>query len=148
MNNIEQLQQRARAAALHAHAPYSQFRVGAAVLCRDGTVVEGCNIENASFGLTICAERVALFSAVSKGLQPEALALSCIDADVEGPKALRMPCGACRQVMQELMPSHAKIYIDAVGCLSLEELLPQGFCLQRRPPKPQSQTDPETHQAK
>lgn len=99
------------------------------MLCEDGTVVEGCNVENASYGLSICAERVALFSAVAQGLRPQSLAVSCIDADADGPDAMRMPCGACRQVMQELLPDDAAIHVDGVGSNRLNDLLPKGFRL-------------------
>ena len=76
MNNPEDLLKAARQAADKAHCPYSNFHVGAAVRCTDGTVVTGSNVENASFGLTICAERGALFSCVAQGLQPLELAVS------------------------------------------------------------------------
>ena len=71
LNSSEPLLERARMAASRAHCPYSQFHVGAAVLCDDGSVIEGCNVENASYGLTVCAERVALFSAISQGKRPK-----------------------------------------------------------------------------
>lgn len=129
MTNPEELLIRARSAAERAHCPYSNFRVGAAVRCTDGTVVEGCNVENASYGLSICAERVALFSAVARGLKPVELALSCIDAPTTGPETLRMPCGACRQVMHELLTTESTIHVDNVGSSRLDELLPRGFCL-------------------
>jgi len=129
MSNPEELLIRARAAAQRAHCPYSDFHVGAAVRCTDGTVVEGCNVENASYGLSICAERVALFSCVAQGLQPLELAVSCVDALDDAPLASRMPCGACRQVMLELLPSDAAIHIDGVGSRNLSALIPQGFRL-------------------
>ena len=129
MNRAETLLTAARKAADQAHCPYSNFHVGAAVRCTDGTVVSGCNVENASYGLTICAERVALFSCVARGLQPLELAVSCVDALDDAPPASRMPCGACRQVMQELMPQHATVHIDGVGARRLEELLPDAFAL-------------------
>ena len=103
--------------------------MGAAVRCSDGTVVTGCNVENASYGLTICAERVALFSCVVQGLQPLELAVSCVDAQDDAAPASRMPCGACRQVMQELMPQQSTVHIDGVGARRLEELLPDAFAL-------------------
>ena len=79
-----------------AYSPYSHFAVGAALLCEDGTLYEGCNIENASYGLTNCAERTVIFKAVSEGhIKFKALA---VVADTEGPCA---PCGACRQVISE-----------------------------------------------
>ena len=129
MSNAEQLLSAARDAARNAHCPYSNFHVGAAVRCSNGTVVTGCNVENASYGLTICAERVALFSCVAQGLTPVELAVSCVDALEAAPKESRMPCGACRQVMQELMPGQAEIHIDGVGARRLAELLPDAFSL-------------------
>ena len=129
MNSAEPLLAAARRAAEQAHCPYSKFHVGAAVRCSDGTVVTGCNVENASYGLTICAERVALFSCVVQGLQPIELAVSCVDALDDAPPASRMPCGACRQVMQELMPHQATVHVDGVGARLLRELLPDAFAL-------------------
>ena len=116
-------------AASRAHCPYSQFHVGAAVLCDDGSVIEGCNVENASYGLTVCAERVALFSAICQGKRPIELAVSCVDAQDEAAVSSRMPCGACRQVMQELLPPDADIHVDGVGRRSLQQLLPEAFQL-------------------
>ena len=129
MNNAEALLAAAREAAEQAHCPYSNFHVGAAVRCTDGTVVRGCNVENASYGLTICAERVALFNCVAQGLQPLELAVSCVDAQEDAPLASRMPCGACRQVMQELLPNDAIVHIDGIGERRIEQLLPDGFSL-------------------
>jgi len=86
----------ATAARLAAHAPYSSFKVGAALLTKDGRVFTGCNVENLSYGLTICAERNAIFAAVAAGVREfEAIA---IVADTREPVS---PCGACRQVMAE-----------------------------------------------
>jgi len=129
LNSSEPLLERARMAASRAHCPYSQFHVGAAVLCDDGSVIEGCNVENASYGLTVCAERVALFSAISQGKRPIELAVSCVDAQDEAAVSSRMPCGACRQVMQELLPPNADIHVDGVGRRSLQQLLPEAFQL-------------------
>ena len=107
-----------------AYSPYSHFAVGAALLCEDGTLYAGCNIENASYGLTNCAERTAIFKAVSEGhIKFKALA---VVADTEGPCA---PCGACRQVMAEF-----KIPLIIMGNLmgnikmvTIEEVLPFSF---------------------
>jgi cytidine deaminase len=127
--SVEQLLEHARSAATLAHAPYSRFRVGAAVLA-GGRVFVGCNVENASYGLCMCAERVAAFKAVSEGHpRLSMVAVSCIDADatlgVEG----RMPCGACRQVLAELADPEVPIHIDGVGSSTLAELLPRAFRL-------------------
>ena len=129
LNGSEPLLERARMAASSAHCPYSQFHVGAAVLCDDGSVIEGCNVENASYGLTVCAERVALFSAISQGKRPIELAVSCVDAQDEAAVSSRMPCGTCRQVLQELLPPDADIHVDGVGRRSLQQLLPEAFQL-------------------
>lgn len=107
-----------------AYTPYSKFKVGAAVLTRRGNVYGGCNIENASYPLTNCAERTAIFKAVSEGEREfEAIA---VVADTEGPCA---PCGACRQVMAEfriprIIMANLKGKVKEV---SLEELLPFAF---------------------
>lgn len=127
MNNAEALLIRARKAATRAHCPYSNFHVGAAVRCDDGSVIDGCNVENGSYGLSICAERVALFTAVSQGKRPMELAVSCIDAQTDAAHSSRMPCGACRQVMQELLPKNTYVSIDGVGTMQLKQLLPTPF---------------------
>ena len=127
VNKAEDLLLLARKAATRAHCPYSNFHVGAAVRCADGSVIDGCNVENASYGLSICAERVALFTAVSQGKRPLELAVSCVDAQTDVSPGSRMPCGACRQVMQELLPSNAQVSIDGIGSLSLDQLLPKPF---------------------
>lgn len=122
--DIQKLMDCAIKARENAYSPYSHFAVGAALLCEDGTLYEGCNIENASYGLTNCAERTAIFKAVSEGhIKFKALA---VVADTEGPCA---PCGACRQVMAEF-----KIPLIIMGNLmgnikivTIEELLPFSF---------------------
>ena len=119
----------ARDAARRAYAPYSGFHVGAALLLKNGDVVTGANVENASYGLSMCAERVALFSAVAQGKRPTALAVSCLDAQKGAPLGSRMPCGACRQVIHELLPRDGEIQIDGVGTRRVQELLPEGFQL-------------------
>ena len=109
-----------------AYAPYSKFLVGAAVLAKSGKIYTGCNIENASYGLTVCAERNALFFAVGAG-EREFIAL-CVVGDTEAPIS---PCGACRQVMAEFKVSRiflANLKGD-VKEYTLEELLPYGFSL-------------------
>ena len=126
-NNAEALLAWAREAANLAHCPYSAFHVAAAVRCDDGSVIEGCNVANASYGLSICAERVALFTAISQGKRPLELAVSCIDAQSDATQGSRIPCGTCRQVMQELLPSKATVSIDDVGTRQLNELPPTPF---------------------
>jgi cytidine deaminase len=102
---MESLFQTARGAAEAAYAPYSRFRVGAALLAEDATVYSGCNVENRSFGLTICAERNALCQGVAKGRRAF-IALAVVTPDSKEPVG---PCGACRQVLSEFMGSGAKV---------------------------------------
>ena len=93
-----------------AYAPYSKFRVGAAILTEDGEVFHGCNVENASFSLTVCAERNAIFQAVAKGKREfRAIAVTSDDADFV------TPCGACRQVLSEFNPDMEVILASASG---------------------------------
>jgi cytidine deaminase len=118
----------ARAAIKHAYAPYSGFRVGAAVLLRDGRLFVGCNVENASYGLTICAERNAIFTAVAASAKkPEIVAVAvCNDRAVPC-----SPCGACRQVLAEFGPLAVVWYRGANGIVgrTMQELLVDGFSL-------------------
>jgi cytidine deaminase len=119
----------ARSARSCAFVPYSQFRVGAAVITSDGDVVSGCNVENASYGLTICAERVAIFSAVARGARKIAALAVTTDASTEGVQGDKMPCGACRQVMSQFMDPDAVIIVDGLGRFQLRDLLPHPFRL-------------------
>jgi cytidine deaminase len=149
----ESLLARARAAAERAYAPYSGFRVGAAVVAAgpDGArVVTGANVESASFGLTLCAERAALAAALTSesqamrgplrhanGTAPRPrithVAIACIDVAPDAPAAQRTPCGACRQWLAELAPD-ATYYIEGIpGALHLEDLLPLAFRLGNAP---------------
>ena len=89
----------ARAARELAYTPYSRFKVGAALACKDGRVFRGCNVENASYGLCNCAERTAFFSAIANGYTPGDFTALAVIGDTDGPIA---PCGACRQVILEL----------------------------------------------
>ena len=120
--NDEQLLNYAKEAMLNSYSPYSGFPVGAALLTTSGKIYTGCNIENASFGLTNCAERTAVFKAVSEGeKQFSAIAIAA--------KAKAWPCGACRQVMNEFSP-HLRVLISwdhNVEEKSLDELLPENF---------------------
>ena len=118
----------ARAAMKHAYAPYSNFRVGAAVLLSDGRVFSGCNVENASYGLTICAERNAIFSAVANSSRkPEIVAVAVVNHR----GAPCSPCGACRQVLAEFGPRAVVWYPGAEGMVqrTMQELLVDGFTL-------------------
>ncbi len=111
----------------NAYAPYSKFKVGAALLCKGGTVFTGCNIENATYGATNCAERTAIFKAVSEGQREfEAIAI------VSSGGGETFPCGICRQVMAEFAPEIKVILRNESGeeCVyTLMELLPKSFSL-------------------
>ena len=114
-----------------AYAPYSGFSVGAALLDADGRVWQGCNIENAAFGPTVCAERVALFKAVSEGVRSfEAIAVAGGPTG-EGIAAFTSPCGVCRQVLREFCSDGFRIILAApdgeTRTFTLGELLPQSF---------------------
>ena len=107
----------------NAHAPYSRFAVGAALECEDGSVFTGCNVENLSFGLTICAERVAIGAAVAAGRRDFRCIAVVADADVPV-----SPCGACRQVMAEFHPALAIVSSTLDGKIeefTLDKLLPR-----------------------
>jgi len=118
----------ARESASQAVVPYSRFPVGAAVETHGGRVFKGCNIESASYGLTICAERVAIFAAKAAGADPVAIGVSCLRGNRDDPSSLT-PCGACRQVMMDQMGPDAACHIDGVGTFTVSELLPMGFRL-------------------
>ncbi len=112
-----------------AHAPYSHFHVGAALLTEGGQVYTGCNVENISYGLTNCAERTAIFKAVSEGhRRMTAIAITCADD-----KVFPYPCGACRQVMTEFFTPDAQVYVapntrlEEYQTFTVSELLPKGF---------------------
>jgi cytidine deaminase len=116
----------ARAARAHAYAPYSRFPVGAALLARDGRVFTGCNVENASFSLTQCAERVAIGKAVSEGAR-EYVAIAVVGPDDDAPCA---PCGSCRQVLYEFGGEWPVVTPDGAGGVRMESvgsLLPGAF---------------------
>jgi cytidine deaminase len=124
VNSVALLEQ-ARYAREHAYASYSHFAVGAAVLTEGGQVFHGCNIENAAYPATVCAERAALFSAYSAG-QRTIIALA-VTADTSGPVS---PCGSCRQVIHELAPQATIILGNTSGAMRLttpQALLPDGF---------------------
>jgi cytidine deaminase len=129
MKSAAALMDAAREAAAHAYAPYSQFRVGAALLFDDGSVVTGCNVENVSYGLTSCAERNALFRAVSErgaGRRVVAVAVTNLNGKASP------PCGACRQVLSEFAVADALVHFsgtDSVETRPLRELLPFQFHL-------------------
>jgi len=115
----------ARRARRHARADYSQFRVGAALETADGTIVTGCNIENATYGLTICAERVAMFKALSEGHRR--FRRIAVVADTQAPTP---PCGACRQILWEFGGDLEVVLANLrrmTGRMQLKDLLPMPF---------------------
>lgn len=124
--NKEKLMDASKIAREKAYVPYSKFPVGAALLTTDGEVIHGCNIENASFGLTNCAERTAIFKAVSEGKKN--FAAIAVVGDTEGPVS---PCGACRQVLAEFCDKDMPVYLTNLKGNVLEttvsELLPGAF---------------------
>ena len=125
----EQLIDLAKEAMTHAYAPYSGFYVGAALLCADGTVYQGCNIENAAYGPTNCAERTAFFKAVYDGHRDFTAMAVC--GGKEGVITGSFPpCGVCRQVMREFVRDDFLIYMvsaDGYTAMTMDELLPAGF---------------------
>lgn len=124
MKNYKDLYSAAENARLNAYAHYSGFKVGAALLCTDGTVYTGCNIENSSYPLTCCAERVAFFKAVSEGKKGfEAIAITGGKESTDSPC---FPCGACRQIMSEFCGRDFKIVLKDM-ILTLGEILPYSF---------------------
>lgn len=125
----EKLIQAARAAMQHAHAPYSHFKVGAALLTVKSEMFCGCNVENASYGLTNCAERTAIFAAVAKSGPGLTIAAIAVVNDQNVPCS---PCGACRQVIYEFGPDAIVVFKNAAGWKEshITELLPEGFRLQ------------------
>ena len=110
------------------YAPYSKMKVGAALLTSDGSIINGCNVENASYGLTLCAERVAFSTAIQRGFQ-SFLALAVVSNGAHIP----YPCGACRQVMAEFCEDHFQVAVahlegwEASQIYTLEDLLPHRF---------------------
>lgn len=125
MSGSEPLVAAARRARVHAQATYSGFAVGAALECADGAIVAGCNIENATYGLTVCAERVALWKALSEG--HTAFRRLAVVADTERPTP---PCGACRQLLWEYCGDIAIVLANLqreTGLVRLADLLPMPF---------------------
>lgn len=129
--NPTKLCELAKEAMTHAYAPYSGYKVGAALLCADGTVYQGCNIENASYSPTNCAERTAFFKAIYDGKRDFSAIAICGGKDgvITG---LFPPCGVCRQVMREFCEQDFKVYMitpDGYEERTLADLLPDSFSL-------------------
>ncbi|MBQ9806390.1 MAG: cytidine deaminase [Clostridia bacterium] len=130
MTDLELMQAAVKARAF-AYAPYSDFRVGAALLTRDGRVYTGCNIENASYTPTNCAERTAFFKAVSEGERNFA-AIAIVGGKGDDLSSVCTPCGVCRQVMAEFCNGDLRILLgtpERYKCYSLQDLLPLSFSL-------------------
>ena len=130
----------AQEARARAFAPYSQFRVGAALEAEDGTILPGCNVESASYGLTMCAERVAVFRGVSDGYRCFKRVAVVTDATVPTP-----PCGACRQLLWEFAPDAEVLLANLAGTVTkttVRELLPHGFDASQLTPKTPSPPNP------
>lgn len=128
----EKLMELAVEAMGHSYSPYSGYKVGAALLCADGTVYQGCNVENASYSPTICAERTAIFKAVYDGKRDFTAIAVCggKDGNISGQFP---PCGVCRQVMREFCKDDFLIYLHnkdgKIDQFTLADLLPQSFSL-------------------
>jgi cytidine deaminase len=126
---IQELVQAAKIAAVKAYAPYSKFKVGAALLTATGKIFSGCNVENAAYGLSICAEQVAVVKAVSNG--DTKFKIMVIFTETED---LTPPCGACRQVVAEFNPRMEIILVNKKGemkALNMDKLLAEPFVLKK-----------------
>jgi len=125
MKSDQEIIQVAAAARENAHTPFSHFKVGAALLTDGDEIITGCNVENASYGLTMCAERVAIFKAISEGERK--FVKICVVADTE---TLTPPCGACRQIIWEFCGDVEVLMANLQGetaTLQMSELLPKAF---------------------
>lgn len=125
---MKKLMEAAVKAMENAYVPYSKFKVGAALLLKNGEIITGCNIENASYGLCNCGERTALFRAYALGYRKDDIVAMSVAGATDGPIS---PCGACRQVMAELLNPKTPVYLTNVKFdvkeTSVEELLPYSF---------------------
>lgn len=114
-------------ASTKAYAPYSKFKVGAALLLKNGKIIQGCNVENASYGLSNCAERTALFTSVAQGNKSDDIETIAVYVDRE---AFTAPCGACRQVIVELAPNATVLLVNSrreIKKMTITQLLPFSF---------------------
>lgn len=129
MDNIfEKLYEYAIKGYNNAYVPYSQFKVGSAIMLKDGTIYYGCNVENASYGLANCAERTTLFKAYSEGVRKDDIEAMLVVGNTTRPIS---PCGACRQVMSELLNPNTKVYLTNLNKdiyeTTVEGLIPYYF---------------------
>ena len=124
----EELMESARKSKINAYVPYSHFPVGAALLLKDGTIINGVNVENVSFGVTNCAERTAIFTAMTQGYKKDDFEAIAIAGDTEG---FLPPCSICRQVFVELFPFDIPVYLTnnkkEIKKFLLAELVPYAF---------------------
>ena len=129
-NVISDLIEKANEARKYSYTPYSEFKVGAALLLKDGEIVTGCNIENSAYGPTNCAERTAFFKAISEGKR-EFVAIAVVGGKNEVPESFAYPCGICRQVMREFCDDDFRIFVaktkQEYKVYTLSQLLPDGF---------------------
>ncbi len=131
MKNYSSLIEKAKEAQTNSYAPYSNFNVGASLLCSDGTIYKGCNVENSSYGATICAERSAIANAISDGKR-EFVAMAIVGGKDMSEQDRLFPCGMCRQVLSEFCDENFEIviYVDEKPKIfKLGKLLPNGFKL-------------------
>ena len=128
MKHQEELLREATLAKVNSYSPYSNFRVGAAALLKDGTIIRGCNVENASYGMSMCAERVCIFNVCAQGFNTVDIVALAISGDT---KDFIYPCGACRQVMCELLNENCSIFLmnkkDEFKEVKVKRLLPYAF---------------------
>lgn len=126
--DIDKLIDMALAGRTNAYTPYSKFKVGAAILLKDGKYITGCNVENSSYGLCICGERNALFQMIAKGYTKEDVVAFCVIGQTDDPIS---PCGACRQVMEELLKPDTPVILTnlerKIKITNVKELLPYSF---------------------
>lgn len=125
---LKNLIEKAKEGRNYSYSPYSKFAVGAAILTNDGKYTLGCNIENASYGLSNCAERTAMFKLISNGYKKDDVIAICVIADTTKPVS---PCGACRQVMSELLGKNMTVVLanmkDDYKICKVSDLLPYEF---------------------
>lgn len=131
MRDYTLLIESAKEAQGNSYAPYSNYNVGAALLCENGKIYKGCNVENASYGATICAERVAIASAISAG-ERKFVAIAIVGGEHMSSEAPAFPCGICRQALSELCDDDFDIVLcsdDKTKIYKLDKLFPNGFKL-------------------
>lgn len=128
---MQKLYEKALEAYNNSYSPYSNFKVGAALLCKDGNIIIGTNVENASFGLSNCAERTAMFNAIASGYKPHDFDCLMVIGNTENPIS---PCGACREVMKEILGLDCKVILtnlkDERKEMKVSDLLPYSFFLE------------------